>query len=141
MPLLLGYWRRSNTLFKDFTFLFPSTFSPIGRHPMNSVLISLTLCLPLAVSLSLSLSACLCLVHLRFLRSWDSEGDFILHWAMKALYKYIATASALIASAILIWLFCCASQHMEERGRSKGREKKRREFTGVLEREKDWGRK
>lgn len=72
-------------------------------------------------SLSLLLSVCLCLVHLRFLRSQDSEGDFILHWAMKALYKYIATASALIASAILIWLFCCASQHMEERERKKER--------------------
>lgn len=40
---------------------------------------------------------------------------------MKALYKYIATASALIAPAILIWLFCCARQHTEERGRMKER--------------------
>lgn len=69
---------------------------------------------------SLLLSVCLCPVHLRFLRSWDSEGDFILHWAMKALYKYIATASALIASAILIWVFCCASQHMEKNERKGG---------------------
>lgn len=93
MPLLLGYWRRSNTLLKDVTFLFPSTFSPIGGDPMNS---------PLLPPRSLSLFFCLCPVQLRFLRSQDLEGDFILHWAMKALYKYIATASALIAPAILI---------------------------------------
>ncbi len=117
MPLLLGYWRRSNALLKNFTFLFPSTFSPFGTDSVNSVLILLTP--PRLLSLSLSLPVCLCSVHLRFSRSPDSEGDFILHWAMKALYKYIATASALIASAILIWLFCCASQHMGERGREK----------------------
>lgn len=70
--------------------------------------------------LPFSFSVCLCPVHLRFLRSWDSKGDFILHWAMKALYKYIATASALIASAILIWVFCCASQQMEKKERVGG---------------------
>lgn len=68
---------------------------------MNSVLISLTLSLP-PPSLPLPPSVCLCPVHLRFLRCQDSEGDFILHWAMKALYKYIAAASSLIAPAILI---------------------------------------
>lgn len=84
----------------------------------------------------LSFSACLCLVHLRFLRSQDLESDFILHWAMKALYKYIATASALIASAILIWLFCCVRQHMEERGRKKERQGEREYRVSALEGER-----
>lgn len=57
---------------------------------------------PPPCTVSLPLFVCLCSVQLRFLRSQDLEGDFILHWAMKALYKYIATANALIAPAILI---------------------------------------
>ena len=119
-PYIFTYWKRSNELCTDLTHSFyPLAFS---------------------FSSSPSLSAWLCPVQLRFLRSQDSEGDFILHWAMKALYKYIATASALIAPAILIWLFCCASQHMEERGREKEREKRGEEYM-VLERQKGQRRK
>lgn len=55
---------------------------------------------------------------------------------MKALYKYNATASPLIASALLIWLFCCASQHMVEREREKEWEKREKEHRNAGEGEK-----
>lgn len=64
-------------------------------------------------SLYLHSPARICLSLPVKIRTW--EGDFILHWSMKTFYKYIATAGTLIALAILIWLFCCASQRMEER--------------------------
>lgn len=135
MPLLLCYWRRSNDLLQRFqNSLSFYIFTYWKRANELSILVPCPPPQPLLfLSLFLSLP-----VHLGFLRSQDFEGDFILHWAMKALYKYDATASTLIASAILICLLCCASQHMVERGRKGkgGSGRLEREGSGGKERER-----
>lgn len=95
---------------------------------------SLTPCRRSSKFLYLHSPAHICLSLAVKIRTW--EGDFILHWSMKTFYKYIATAGTLIALAILIWLFCCGSQHME--GRKRERMGKDREWvTGCGSRGKE----
>ena len=123
LSLLLSDWTFSTALPRHLKLFCPETFSPLRRHPIKSVLITVSW-----PRLYTTLPPSDCCRTFRFLRSWYSESDFILHWAMKALYKCNGTNGALIALAILIRLFCCVSRHMENRWRRKKERKKERKI-------------